>query len=187
MKLAVVGLDSADWTLLDRWSHHLPHIAAIRRDGISGPLTTCKPPVTIPAWKCYATGKNPGKLGIYWFARLDFDGRSLELNLPGGIPGNLWDFIPRSLVVNTPGTYPPRTIDGVMISGFPCPDDQPAVTPPWVLPRLNGYRANTLVPPRHPDFPKQAMDLMRHQLETFERLAPRFRFGASACGSRPSR
>ena len=177
VKLAVVGLDSADWSLLDRWLHHLPHIAAIRREGISGHLATCKPPVTIPAWKCYATGKNPGKLGIYWFAHLDFDNRGLELNLPGQIPGNVWDLIPRSLVVNTPGTFPPRTIDGVLISGFPCPDGQPYATPPWILPRLNGYRANPKIPPRHPDFPGEAMDLMRLQLETFERLAPRFQFG----------
>ncbi len=95
MRLAVVGLDSADWTLLDRWSHHLPHISSIRREGVSGRLASCKPPVTIPAWKCYSTGKNPGKLGIYWFAYPDFLDRRLKLNLPGGIGGNLWDYIPK--------------------------------------------------------------------------------------------
>src|SRR3989442_6964371 len=177
MKLAVVGLDSADWSLLDRCLHHLPHLAAIRRDGVSGPLTTCKPPVTIPAWRCYATGKNPGKLGVYWFARPNFDERRLDLNLPGAIPGSLWDLIRRALVVNTPGTFPPRTIDGVMLSGFPCPDGEPFAPPPWIVPQLNGYRPNTRVPPRHPDFPQEATDLMRLQLSTFERLAPRFQFG----------
>jgi len=177
MKLAVVGLDSADWSLLDRWLHHLPHIAEIRRNGVSGPLATCKPPVTIPAWKCYATGKNPGKLGVYWFAHPNFATRGLDMNLPGDIPGSLWEYIPRSLVVNTPATFPPRTIDGVLIAGFPCPDGGPHATPPWILPRLDGYRTTTRVPPRHPDFPADAMDLMRHQFDTFERLAPRFRFG----------
>jgi len=177
VKLAVVGLDSADWTLLDRWLDHLPHIAAIRKEGISGPLASCKPPVTIPAWKCYSTGKNPGKLGVFWFARPNFAERSLELNLPGDLPGNLWDFLPRALVVNTPGTFPPRTIDGVIIAGFPCPGGSTSATPPWVVPRLNGYKVETRVPPRHPDFPREAMDLMRVQMETFERLAPRFRFG----------
>lgn len=177
MKLAVVGLDSADWSLLDRWLDRLPHIAAIRREGVSGPLETCRPPVTIPAWKCYATGKNPGKLGIYWFARPNFEERTLELNLPGDIPGNLWDFLPRALVVNTPGTFPPRTIDGVMIPGFPCPDGQVSATPPWIVPRLQGYRANPGVPPAHPDYPEKATELMRLHFETFERLAPRFQFG----------
>lgn len=177
MKLAVVGLDSADWTLLDRWLHHLPNIAMIRREGVSGPLTTCKPPVTIPAWKCYATGMNPGKLGIYWFASPNFERRSLDLNVPGDLPGNFWDYLPRALVVNTPGTFPPRAIDGVMIAGFPCPDGQPFATPPWILPRLNGYRVNTRASPGDPEFPQQAIELMRTQLETFERLAPRFRFG----------
>jgi len=177
MKLAVVGLDSADWTLLDQWLHHLPHIAAIRREGVSGPLESCRPPVTIPAWKCYATGKNPGKLGLYWFAHPNFEKRQLDLNLPGDMPGSLWELLPRSLVVNTPGTFPPRTIDGVMVSGFPCPDGEAFASPPWIVPRLQGYRVNTRVPPRHPDFPREAMELMKLQLETFERLAPRFRFG----------
>ncbi|TLZ53224.1 MAG: hypothetical protein E6K18_00855, partial [Methanobacteriota archaeon] len=75
------------------------------------------------------------------------------------------------------GTFPPRNIDGVLISGFPCPDGAPNATPPWILPRLQGYRPNTLVPPRHPEFPAQATELMVQQFRTFERLAPRFKFG----------
>src|SRR3972149_5932222 len=97
MKLAVIGLDSADWTLLDRLLHELPNIGIIRRGGISGPLTTCRPPVTIPAWKCYSTGKNLGKLGVCWFAYPDFESRMRKMNLPGGLGGNVWDFIPGCL------------------------------------------------------------------------------------------
>lgn len=177
VKVAVVGLDSADWTLLDRWLHHLPHIAAIRREGLSGRLASCKPPVTIPAWKCYSTGKNPGKLGIYWFAYPDFSTQRLHLNLPGGIGGNLWDYIPSSLVINTPGTFPPRTIDGVMIAGFPCPSEDSFATPPWVLPQLQGYRVNSHRSPADSGFPEEAMELIRSRFTTFHRFAPRFHFG----------
>lgn len=177
MKLAVIGLDSADWTLLDHWLHHLPHIASIRREGVSGRLTSCKPPVTIPAWKCYSTGKNPGELGIYWFAYPDFRRRELRLNLPGGIGGNLWDYIPKSLVVNTPGTYPPRTIDGVMVAGFPCPDDRPFATPPWVVHQLGGYRVNSRAQPGDPEFPEEALELIASRFRVFRRLAPRHYFG----------
>ena len=177
MKVAVVGLDSADWSLLDRWLHHLPHIAQIRRDGVSGPLASTRPPVTIPAWKSYSTGKNPGKLGIFWFAHPDFEEQRLRINLPGGIGGNLWDFIPNSLVVNTPGTFPPRLIDGVLIAGFPCPEGQPFATPESILPQLSGYRVNTRIPPGGPGYPDEAMELISMRFDTFLRFAPRFDFG----------
>ncbi|MFQ5910604.1 MAG: alkaline phosphatase family protein [Thermoplasmata archaeon] len=177
MKLAVVGLDSADWTLLDRWSHHLPYITEIRREGVSGSLESCRPPVTIPAWKCYSTGKNPGRLGVYWFAYPDFRSRRLNLNLPGGIGGNLWDYIPNALVINTPGTFPPRTIDGVLIAGFPCHSDTSFATPPWAYQRLTGYRVNPQHDPMDPDFPAEALELIRSRFTTFHRFAPQFDFG----------
>ena len=177
VKVAVVGLDSADWTLLDSWLPHLPHIAEIRREGVSGRLATCKPAVTIPAWKCYSTGKNPGKLGIFWFAYPDFSKRRLLVNLPGDIAGNIWDYVPNALVVNTPGTFPPRTIDGVLIAGFPCPEGLPFATPPWVLQQLPGYRVNSGVPPGEPGFPEEARRLIASRFDAFGKLAPRFHFG----------
>ena len=177
MKLAVVGLDSADWTLLDRWLPELPNIATIRREGVSGQLTSCRPPVTIPAWKCYSTGKNPGKLGFYWFAQPDFRHRTLNVNFPGAVGGNLWDYIPKALVINTPGTYPLRTIDGVMVAGFPYPDGRPMVTPESALKELAGYRINARTEPQDPDFPKEALDLIRSRFSIFHRFAGRSDFG----------
>ncbi len=177
MKVAVVGLDSADWTLLDRWQHHLPNIATIRREGVSGRLRSCKPPVTIPAWKCYSTGKNPGKLGVFWWTYPDFATRRLEVNLPGGIAGDLWEYIPKSLVVNTPGTFPPKTIDGVMIAGYPCPQDQPFVTPPWAIRQLQGYRIMPRTNPGDDGFPEEAMELIQSRFDTFSSYASQFDFG----------
>ncbi len=177
MKVAVIGLDSADWDLLDRWLSHLPNLAEIRREGVSGRLESCIPPVTIPAWKCYSTGKNPGKLGVYWFAYPDFRHRRLEVSFPGHLGGNLWDYIPKALVVNTPGTFPPRRIDGIMISGFPCPDGQPFTSPAWVQPQLAGYRVSSRLDPLEPDFPGEAMELMKSRFEVFHRYAPQFNFG----------
>ena len=177
MKLAVVGLDSADWTLLDRWLPQLPNLATIRRDGVSGPLTSCRPPVTIPAWKCYSTGKNPGKLGVYWFAHPDFRTRSLQVNFPGGTGGNLWDYIPNALVINTPGTYPVRHIDGVMVAGFPYPDGRPMASPESAMSQLDGYRVNAETDPRDPGFPEEALELIRSRFALFHRFAERFDFG----------
>jgi len=177
MKVAVVGLDSADWTLLDTWLHHLPNIARIRREGVSGRLTSCRPPVTIPAWKCYSTGKNPGKLGIFWFARPDFADRRLQVNLPGDLGGNLWDYMPNALIINTPGTFPPRTIDGILVAGFPCPDGLPFATPPWVMRQVPEYRVNTRVGPGDPDFPQEVLEHTRSRFSLFARFAKRSDFG----------
>ncbi|MFQ5911007.1 MAG: alkaline phosphatase family protein, partial [Thermoplasmata archaeon] len=177
MKVAVVGLDSADWTLLDRWQHHLPNIATIRQRGVSGRLRSCRPPVTIPAWKCYSTGKNPGRLGVFWWTYPDFSTRRLQVNLPGGIGGDLWDYIPNALVINTPGTFPPKTIDGIMIAGYPCLEEQPFVTPPWAMHQLQGYRIIPRTSPGDDGFPDEAMELIRSRFSTFWRYASRFEFG----------
>ncbi len=133
--------------------------------------------MTIPAWKCYSTGKNPGKLGVFWFAYPDFSERTLQFNLPGHIGGNLWDYIPNSVVINTPGTFPPRTIDGVMIAGHPCPDDQPFVTPPWAAQRIGEYRVNSHVHASDPGFPDEAMKLISSRFDLFHQYASRFDFG----------
>ena len=32
-----------------------------------GPLRSVDPPITVPAWSCMMTGRDPGELGIYGF------------------------------------------------------------------------------------------------------------------------
>jgi predicted AlkP superfamily phosphohydrolase/phosphomutase len=63
----VLGLDGANWELLDSWfrAGNLPNIAALRGRGTTADSLSCLPPVTCPNWRCYSTGKNPGKLGVY--------------------------------------------------------------------------------------------------------------------------
>lgn len=177
MKLAVVGLDSADWTRLDPWLPHLPNLAAIRKEGVTGDLESCHPPVTIPAWKCYSTGKNPGKLGVFWFAYPDFQTRRLTLTETGGLAGNVWDYLANSLVVNVPGTFPPRPIDGILVAGFPCPDGEPFASPSWVQPQLGDYRVNPTIPPGEEGFPEEAGRLMQSRFDLFLRLARKHDFG----------
>lgn len=177
MKVAVIGLDSADWTLLDRWSAHLPNITAIRREGVSGPLESCRPPVTIPAWKCYSTGKYPGKLGVFWFAHPDFGARRIQVNLPGEIGGSIWDYVPKSLVINTPGTFPPRTIDGTIVCGFPYIQRETYATPASVRSQLTGYMPASRLPPDDPGYPEETQMLIASRFSLFRRLAPQHQFG----------
>ncbi|QLH76882.1 alkaline phosphatase family protein [Halosimplex rubrum] len=122
----VIGLDGANWPLIEPWidEGHLPNLARLREEGAHGVSRSRLPPVTCPNWKCYASGKNPGKLGVYWWERIDTDDRSIELpNSRSFTSPEIWDYLndaDRSAgVINLPMSYPPREIDEFMIAGGP--------------------------------------------------------------------
>lgn len=121
----VVGLDGAGFDLLDRWieAGELPALERILSSGVSGELETVLPPVTSPAWKAYATGKNPGKLGIFWWYNVDVDGR--RVYRPAGRyheHTEYWELLAEEEsvgVVGVPTTYPPKSFDGYLVAGPP--------------------------------------------------------------------
>lgn len=125
-RTVVVGLDGASWRLVNPWleSGDLPNLRAIRENGTWAPSDSCLPPVTFPNWKCYSAGKNPGKLGVFWFERIDM--RNQEVKIMNGASfhtAELWDYLNRAGyragIVNMPTMYPPREIDGVIVCGGP--------------------------------------------------------------------
>ncbi|SNZ06763.1 Predicted phosphohydrolase or phosphomutase, AlkP superfamily [Natronoarchaeum philippinense] len=113
MTVYVVGLDGADWSLLRPWIEEgrLPAFARVVEEGVSGDLESTLPPVTFPAWKCYSTGKTPGKLGVYeWFA---YDRATNEIGANDASDFRsleYWDVLAdegrRAGVVNMPTTHP---------------------------------------------------------------------------------
>jgi predicted AlkP superfamily phosphohydrolase/phosphomutase len=115
MTVYVVGLDGADWSLLRPWAEEgtLPTVARILDEGVAGDLESTRPPVTFPAWKCYSTGKTPGKLGVYeWFA---YDRATNEISANDATDfrsREYWDVLAdrghRAGVVNMPTTHPPK-------------------------------------------------------------------------------
>src|SRR5204863_9885432 len=67
-KVAVIGLDCAEPSLVfDQWLEELPNISRLVRSGTSGRLRSVDPPITVPAWTCMMSGRDPGELGIYGF------------------------------------------------------------------------------------------------------------------------
>lgn len=69
MRVLVVGLDGANLDLIKLWAHEgkLPTFEKLIREGSYGNLESVMPTITIPAWNCLASGKNPGKIGIFSF------------------------------------------------------------------------------------------------------------------------
>lgn len=136
-KLIVFGLDCATPQLVfDRWASVLPNLAALRERGISGPLQSCIPPITIPAWTCMMTSKNPGKLGCYGFRnRSDYSYDRLSFATSRVIKEPaVWDVLARYgkqvILLGIPQTYPPKPVNGVMVSCFLTPDTSSQYTYP---------------------------------------------------------
>ena len=125
-KVLVIGLDGACWSLIDDWieSGDLPNIKQLKENGLWGDLESCIPPVTCPAWKCYSTGKNPGKLGIYWWSAIDMDNKKIvTANASLFKSKEIWDYLNnvgiKTGIIGMPLTHPPKKVKGYMISGGP--------------------------------------------------------------------
>jgi predicted AlkP superfamily phosphohydrolase/phosphomutase len=128
-RLALIGLDCAEPTLLfDRFAADLPAIGRLRARGLWGTLESVIPAITVPAWSCMMSGQDPGALGIYGFRnRADYRyDRLVTANSDAVMVPRLWDILSRhgkrSIVLNVPGTYPPRPLNGQMISCFLTPN-----------------------------------------------------------------
>ena len=116
-KTIVLGLDGACWPLLNPWLAvgDLPNLAALRSKSTWGPLRSQFPPVTSPNWRCYATGRNPAKLGVFWWEIVDRQNQAIRH--PNGDDYQtqpFWQDLAaagqRVGVLNFPTGFPPRQV-----------------------------------------------------------------------------
>ncbi len=124
-KVAVIGLDCAEPHLVfERWREELPNLSRLMESGTWGPLRSVDPPITVPAWSCMMTGRDPGELGIYGFRnRTSHDYRSLAVADSGAVKTDrVWDHLSRAgkhvIVVGVPQTSPPVPVNGELVSCF---------------------------------------------------------------------
>jgi predicted AlkP superfamily phosphohydrolase/phosphomutase len=182
----VLGLDGANWDLLQPWldEGRLPNVAALRDEGVWTDMQSCLPPVTCPNWRCYTTGKNPGKLGVFWWERIDTEARTLTTpNSRSFESANYWDYLEdeglTAGIMNVPMTYPPFEVDEFLVAGGPDSEQADYTHPPELGDDLDadGYRL-------HPETPvsskadreaaRGVVDLVDDRLRTFrEQLADR--------------
>lgn len=138
-KLAIIGLDCVDPDLL---ASLLPELSTLRRlveEGSLARLRSVDPPITIPAWMCMMTGKDPGELGVYGFRnRKDHSYIGLGIASSASFSGEpVWQTLAkgghRSILLGIPGTFPPRPIAGKLVSGFLTPSTETTYTYPAAL------------------------------------------------------
>jgi predicted AlkP superfamily phosphohydrolase/phosphomutase len=128
-RVLIIGLDCAAPDLVfDMWLDELPNIKRLVDEGVWGPLESTVPPITIPAWQCMVTSKNPGQLGIFGFrnrSEYSYDNFWIANSTAIKEP-TLWDVIGREGykvgLVGVPQTYPPRPINGFMVTDWLAPD-----------------------------------------------------------------
>jgi predicted AlkP superfamily phosphohydrolase/phosphomutase len=150
-RVLIVGLDGATWNVLDPWIRDdtLPNLARLRRNGSWGELRSSIPPITAPAWSTFMTGKRPGKHGVFHFVKL-FDnntsagGRPEIVNARSIKSPTLWDILGhherKVALINVPMTYPPRPVNGLMITGLLTPRHASTFTyPPELSKEITDY------------------------------------------------
>ena len=125
-RVLVIGIDGATFDLVRPWTEQgeLPNLARLMAEGVHGPLESTLPPVTSPAWPTFATGKNPGKHGVFDFIR-PMGGQFELVNAASLEAPTLWTILSNAGhtvgVMNVPVTYPPSPVNGFVIAGMLSP------------------------------------------------------------------
>jgi len=139
-KVFVLGLDSIPPELLfDKWLDQLPNIKRLVSNSIYGAMKSTIPAITCPAWVSMMTSANPGRLGLYGFRnRLSYDYEGLSFANSNTIhQDTVWDILSKIgkkvVVIGVPMTYPPKPVNGCMVTCFMTPDTKCDYTYPHEL------------------------------------------------------
>jgi predicted AlkP superfamily phosphohydrolase/phosphomutase len=136
-KLIIIGLDGGTFDLIRPWvtEGKLPAFERMIKEGTTGQLRSTIQPHTAPAWVSFMTGMNPGKHGIYDFVKRKPGTYDVELVYAGSLRyKTIWTHLSeggKSVgAMNVPMTYPPRPVNGFLISGI----DTPGLGSPFTYP-----------------------------------------------------
>lgn len=124
-RLMIIGLDGATFDVIGPLvaAGKLPGFSRLMAEGSHGVLKSTIPPLTPPAWTTISTGVNPGKHGLFEFQRITADHRLVFNSSRDKRAPDLWDYMPerKVIIAHLPFTYPPRRVNGILISGMMTP------------------------------------------------------------------
>lgn len=140
IKVMVIGLDGATFDILSPLISQgkLPSLESLIQNGASGNLKSTMPPLSPAAWSTFQTGKNPGKHGVFdFFKSLPGDHSYLPVNSTLLKSKTLWEIVSdygRSVgVLNIMLNYPPRKVNGFIVTGKETPSEDSEYTSPPAL------------------------------------------------------
>ncbi len=139
-RLLIIGLDGATFDVLEPMMNagRMPQLHRFIANGVAGVLHSTRPPITPAAWTTFMTGKGPGRHGIVDFEKYDAETHTLTFNSTYEIrEKTLWELLSEKGLrvgsINVPMTYPPKPVNGFMISGFETPSIESDFTFPSEL------------------------------------------------------
>jgi len=128
-RLVIIGLDCATPQLVfERYRSSLPALSSVMDEGCYGLMRSSTPPITVPAWTSMTTGWDAGRLGIYGFRnRKSYDYADLHVSTNLDVKAErIWEALSRnklkSIILGVPQTFPPRPLNGWLISSFLAPN-----------------------------------------------------------------
>lgn len=139
-KVLLIGLDCAPPELVfEAFLDDMPNVRRLMETGVYGPLESTIPAITVPAWMSMMTSKDPGVLGFYGIRnRTDRSYHKMAVaNSRLVREDTLWDILSvagrRVVLVGVPQTYPPKPVNGCMITSFLTPSIESQYTYPAEL------------------------------------------------------
>ncbi len=122
-RIIIIGIDGCDWKLLNELMKEdkIPNIKKIIDRGSSGILKSSILPSSEQAWSSFSSGCNNGKHGIFSYIQRKDNGYSFDLVDGSFFKGKrFWDILgaygKKSIIINVTATYPPRKINGILVS-----------------------------------------------------------------------
>ncbi len=134
-KTVVLGLDGATFKLLKPFAEKgwMPNIARVLKEGVHGELESTMPAMTAPSWTTFATGKHPGKHGIFDFMLpTDSLGNMKFANADDIRDKTVYELLHEAgytpVLINLPVSYPPKLKDSITITSLLTQGDK------WIFP-----------------------------------------------------
>ncbi|MFQ5866016.1 MAG: alkaline phosphatase family protein, partial [bacterium] len=148
-KVFVISIDGVPYSFMRKSIEegHFPNFKRFLDHGDFKRMNSVQPTISSVAWSSYMTGKNPAKHNIFGF--VDQKLGTHEIFIPTSVnmtSDTIWDIMSRAgkkiFVMNVPVTYPPRSVNGIMIGCFLCSQIEKIARPPAVSAELKkmGYK-----------------------------------------------
>lgn len=151
-RFVVLSIDGVPYGLARKMidDGEMPNLASIASKAGLRKMRSVHPTVSCVAWATYATGRNPGKHGIYGF--IDRREGTYDMMLPNSSTRtgeDIWQILSKAgkrvFGMNVPATYPPQPVNGILIGGFLSPSVEKAAYPRTVADYLQSvnYRIDS--------------------------------------------
>lgn len=127
-KAVLIGIDGATWNLIKPWVNEdkLSSFKRLMDKGIWGKLESTIPVLSPAAWTTIFTGVNPGKHSIFSFVKQKRDSYMIRPISSKDIKSKMvWEYLSqhgrRSVLINIPFYYPPKPLNGIILTGLGTP------------------------------------------------------------------